>query len=229
MFLTEAARDGDLLFAVPMEAAITLHTVALGRGDRPRAPRRVGARGRARGGDGRRRVAAHLLDPSSSFAPYLATLPARTADLPQHVLWWDAHEVALLDGTTAARECASIRDEVDDVCRVLRDGALSSLVAAHGDDAVDEAVRRAFVALFSRSFDLPDAFDLGALLVPLLDCLQRLGGAVGPIRLGRGRGRREPPRGPRGRVARRWHASSRSRTASTPTWCPSSHYRRCCR
>ena len=28
-----------------------------------------------------------------------------------------------LDGTTAARECASIRDEVDDVCRVLRDGA----------------------------------------------------------------------------------------------------------
>ena len=26
MYLTETARDGDLLFAVPMEATITLHT-----------------------------------------------------------------------------------------------------------------------------------------------------------------------------------------------------------
>ena len=168
--LTEAARDGDLLFAVPMEAAITLHTAlsdaAIGLELR-NVWEHEGERAATAGF-----VAAHLLDPSSFFAPYLATLPARTADLPQHVLWWDAHEVALLDGTTAARECASIRDEVDDVCRVLRDGALSSLVAAHGDDAVDEAVRRAFAALFSRAFDLPDAFDLGTCLVPLLDCLQ---------------------------------------------------------
>ena len=167
-----------------MEAAITPHTAlsdaAIGLELRDVWSTRASARRR------RGFVAAHLLDPSSSFAPYLATLPARTADLPQHVLWWDAHEVALLDGTTAARECASIRDEVDDVCRVLRDGALSSLVAAHGDDAVDEAVRRAFVALFSRSFDLPDAFDLGTCLVPLLDCLQH--SAAPSVRYGWGEG-----------------------------------------
>jgi hypothetical protein len=184
MYLTEAARDGDLLFAVPMEAAITLHTAlsdaAIGLELRD-VWEHEGERAATAGF-----VAAHLLDPSSFFAPYLATLPARTADLPQHVLWWDAHEVALLDGTTAARECASIRDEVDDVCRVLRDGALSSLVAAHGDDAVDEAVRRAFAALFSRSFDLPDAFDLGTCLVPLLDCLQH--SAAPSVRYGWGEG-----------------------------------------
>ena len=184
MYLTEAARDGDLLFAVPMEAAITLHTAlsdaAIGLELRD-VWEHEGERAATAGF-----VAAHLLDPSSFFAPYLATLPARTADLPQHVLWWDAHEVALLDGTTAARECASIRDEVDDVCRVLRDGALSSLVAAHGDGAVDEAVRRAFAALFSRSFDLPDAFDLGTCLVPLLDCLQH--SAAPSVRYGWGEG-----------------------------------------
>ena len=184
MYLTEAARDGDLLFAVPMEAAITLHTAlsdaAIGLELRD-VWEHEGERAATAGF-----VAAHLLDPSSFFAPYLATLPARTAGLPQHVLWWDAHEVALLDGTTAARECASIRDEVDDVCRVLRDGALSSLVAAHGDDAVDEAVRRAFAALFSRSFDLPDAFDLGTCLVPLLDCLQH--SAAPSVRYGWGEG-----------------------------------------
>ena len=69
-----------------------------------------------------------------------------------------------------------------EVTQTLSKGALAAEVAEHGQEAVDEAVRAAYVSVLSRSFTMgSEAFvemesdaessELKA-LIPLLDCLQ---------------------------------------------------------
>ena len=63
---------------------------------------------------------------------------------------------------------------MDDALLLLLEGqgALAADVARHGHHAVGEAVRSAYVSLYSRAFNLEDESSSGQALVPLLDALQ---------------------------------------------------------
>jgi len=189
LYLTERVSDGDLLFAVPHSAVMSVEAAFAD----PRLGTGLAALSES---DGDRAalagfVASKLLA-SDARSPYLATLPARSAVDPQHMLWWGRDEVSLLEGTGAHRECLRLREEVDEVAVTLSGDTLQSDVGRCGQQAVDEAVRAAYVSILSRAFTI-DAGGAGVgagapALIPLLDTMQHSAHAT--VRYSYGEGRR---------------------------------------
>ena len=149
VFSSRAIDDGEALVSIPVSCIITssLGGTAF---DVIRA---------ATGAEGERAalaafIARQQLSPVSPFDEFLAVLPQRQAD-ELHMLWWDESEVEQLTGSTALAECDSLRTEVDKVIARLSEGELSAEVAAHGQAAVAEAVRAAYVCVLSRCFTVP--------------------------------------------------------------------------
>ena len=182
-YATRALKDGEELFSIPLSTVITAND-AIGDQDVGEELERVcyeeGERAAIAGYLARGNLAASKgVDPW--FSAYSAVLPKRELSDP-HMLWWTQDEVTLLRGLTAHAECVSMRKEVAEVTQTLSKGALAAEVAEHGQEAVDEAVRAAYVSVLSRSFTVgSEAFvemesdaegsELKA-LIPLLDCLQ---------------------------------------------------------
>lgn len=149
VFASRAIDDGEALLSIPVSCIITS---SLGG-----APLDVV---RAAGGEEGERaalaayVARQQLSSSSPYNEFLAVLPQRaTGDL--HMLWWGESEVGELRGSTAFEECDSLRSEVDKVIEELSQGEMSAEVTAHGQAAVAEAVRAAYVSVLSRCFTVP--------------------------------------------------------------------------
>ena len=168
VYLTESVCDGDLLFSVPMDAVMTLQ-VATAHPDigasLVAAWQSCGERAAIAG-----LVAHEQLHSAPRFWPYIATLPTRSTD--SHMLWWDIAEVALLKGTSAFYECLSLRAEVDAATCVLTGGALAGDVTAYGQDAVEEAVRAAYVSVLSRAFRIKAEGHEALALIPVHDMIQ---------------------------------------------------------
>lgn len=177
-FAKRALTDGEELFAIPQKYCLTTHGcdstfahIASEEGERAALASIV---------------AREALSSSTSFGAYLACLPKLSDPSDDYPLWWSDAEVELLSGTTAHSECVCIRSEVAEVsARVCKTGgALESEVVTHGQKAVKEAMRTAYVSVLSRAFTMDfeasgdektDRHGSAMALIPILDLLQHDG------------------------------------------------------
>jgi hypothetical protein len=135
-------------------------------------------------------------DSSTSFGPYLETLPwGRGMNGQEHILYWD--DIDSLIGSMCYSEAESLREEVDLAITVLNGIVGKSIREYRGEDVgfkwpwqvymdtkandepqgpvegLPEAVKGAFVSLLTRAFQDDDDRDRDEeKMVPLLDMLQ---------------------------------------------------------
>ena len=189
VLLTDDVQRGDALFAIPANLWVTVERACA---DQDIGPSLKSLAGKGSGG-ATVALAAYLAkiwlcegEAHSVFGPYLSTLPwapAYASTMQQHTLWWTEAQVATLQGTDAYDDVNAIRKEVNRAVSLLRDvlaPPVRTALARRGDltgalspeDAIESAVRAAFVAILSRSFQELGDGDSPARLVPLLDLLQ---------------------------------------------------------
>ena len=156
-FVSSAVEEGELLFAIPRSACVTLED---GIEDPECGPAFRKLIEKA-GPGGNTVVLAGFLAmerlrsleyaeqmaekgesdcADSSFGPYLNTLPwERGINNQEHILFWNKEDVdALLSGTMAYSEAVSLRDEVDLATRVL-DGIVGNTVRTFRGENVDKS------------------------------------------------------------------------------------------
>ena len=154
-FTTRDVQPGEVLFAIPDALCIGLDTAA----------------DFADIDDERERVAVYLAHRRLTKGeergnPYLdsAILPWNAKD-QEHVLWWTGTEIELLQGCTAYGRATEMHAEAlratDRCCPLLPDSSRAE---------VYDAIRGAFVSLYSRAFGYGDTW-----LVPVLDGLNHCG------------------------------------------------------
>lgn len=187
IFVTRDVEEGEALFTVPATAWVTV--------DKACADSDIGATlavlaGKGEGG-ATVSLAAFLAKmwlcdgkKNEAFGPYLCTLPWAPdygSTMQEHTLWWSDEQVSKLSATLAHEDVVGLREEVALAIHVLR-STLTPLVrsafvrrgdvmsAMNTNDAIDSAVRAAFVSILSRSFQ--ENGESHARLVPILDVLQ---------------------------------------------------------
>mmetsp|Transcript_31418 Transcript_31418/g.45800 ORF Transcript_31418/g.45800 Transcript_31418/m.45800 type:complete len:378 (-) Transcript_31418:365-1498(-) len=107
---------------------------------------------------------------------YLDMLPTNTPK-EKHPLWWSDAEMELLRGTSAMQEWMEMREDVDEMIRIVIDSSvLLDDIVRYGLDQVELAVRAGFVAVLSRAYGVfSDSLDDDRrefkALIPLLDAL----------------------------------------------------------
>lgn len=198
-FLTDSVDEGELLFAIPRAACLTLpdalgdsncgelfttliekagpggNTVAMaGFIAKERLKSLKSGQDNNNGGD----------SSDSNYGPYLATLPwTRGTNNQEHILYWSDDEIeSLLAGTMCYGEAVDLRREVALAIKVL-DTILGRPVSTFlfpwqtdnsprlPVEGLPEAVKAAFVCLLTRAFQDDEGGDEEK-LVPLLDMLQ---------------------------------------------------------
>ena len=175
-YLTQPVQAGDVLFAIPSEAFISLGT-ALRHPQLGSAFQQLWEESSDGGVAVLAGLIAHHQLNGEEPHPYLGMLPTGL-DEQNHVLWWADDEIALLAGTSAYDEAVSLRAEAAAVCDQLLATALAADAAQHGNAAVRDAVRDALVSVLSRSYGvLSDSGRECKALVPLLDALNHRGSA----------------------------------------------------
>jgi hypothetical protein len=118
-------------------------------------------------------VAKELLKQRESYwYPYLSMLPQQSSDL-DHVLWWSDEDIdTLLYDSNIYPEVSTLREDTDSAMAILWQVLQSEdpLELPSSTSAWDAAVRAAYVAILSRSFE-DDSTD-SSKLVPILDMTQ---------------------------------------------------------
>lgn len=118
-------------------------------------------------------IAKEMLKAKESYwYPYLSMLPKQSSDL-DHVLWWSDDDIdTLLVESNIRSEVSTLREDTHSAMDILWQVLQSedSWDLPPSKDAWDEAVRAAYVAILSRSFE-DDSTD-SSKLVPVLDMTQ---------------------------------------------------------
>ena len=193
-FLKHPVDDGDVLFAVPSAAFISVSS-ALQHPSLGEAFRKLWkdtGEDDPKGSTVLAALVAHLLlnsnddngHPNSitsinknnihnnEYDVYLNMLPKQVIE-EKHALWWSDKEMELVRATSGFQDWIEMRADVDEMIDIIvGSGVLSGDVDVYGDAKVRQAIRAGFVAVLSRAYGVfsSNGREFKA-LIPLLDVL----------------------------------------------------------